>query len=232
MAACGAAAAAGCGNAGAPDPATEQGDDAVRLWLVTLAIAVVVGVVVLGLFAYAAIRWRRRAGDEREVPQQARASLRLEVVYTLVPLAIVTGLFAYSTVIQVRADDAAADPDVVVDATAFRWGWRFEYADQGVTVVGVAPERPTIVLPVAADVRFDLEAVDVQHAIWVPEFFTKRDMIPGADTSLTVTTTRTGRFRGYCAEYCGLDHARMLFDVAVVPRSEYEDWLRERAASP
>jgi cytochrome c oxidase subunit 2 len=67
--------------------------------------------------------------------------------------------------------------------------------------------------------------------LYVPGFLTKRDLIPGTDNHFQVHTTRTGRFRGYCAEFCGLDHARMLFDVRIVSPADYSRWLAQRPTS-
>ena len=80
-------------------------------------------------------------------------------------------------------------------------------------------------------VAIDLETSDVIHSFWVPGFFTKRDMIPNADNVLVVETTKVGHFRGYCAEYCGVDHARMLFDVEIVDQAAYDRWRREQAGA-
>jgi cytochrome c oxidase subunit II len=221
--------ASGCGRAGAPDGATKQADDITRLWIVLLVIAIVIGALVVGLFAYAAIRWRQRPDDPpRPVPTQTRAHLRLEVLYTVVPLVVVAAIFAYSTVISERAQADPDGADVVVDARAFRWGWSFTYPEEGIEVTGAVPDRPTLVLPVDATVAIDLETADVIHSFWVPGFYTKRDMIPNADNVLVVETTKIGRYRGYCAEYCGVDHARMLFDVEIVEQAAYDRWRREQ----
>jgi cytochrome c oxidase subunit 2 len=83
-----------------------------------------------------------------------------------------------------------------------------------------------MVLPVDARIRFDLRTVDVIHSFFVPDFLFKRDVIPRVHNSVQVDTTKTGRFRGLCAEFCGLDHARMGFWVRVVDRVSYDRWLR------
>ena len=76
--------------------------------------------------------------------------------------------------------------------------------------------------------RLELASPDVIHSFSVPSFLQKHDVIPGTVEEIDVTPTREGRFAGYCAEFCGLDHARMTFDVEVVTQPEFERWLAER----
>ena len=112
-----------------------------------------------------------------------------------------------------------------MDVTGLQWGWRFQYPESDVTVVGDAHHPPTLVLPAGRTIGFDLVSVDVIHSFYVPAFLDKRDVVPGEENRVDVTTTRPGRFSGLCAEFCGLDHARMGFTVDVVPPSEFEAWL-------
>jgi len=82
-----------------------------------------------------------------------------------------------------------------------------------------------IVLPVDRPVTLRLKSEDVIHSFWVPSISGKMDMIPGRTNALTVTATRTGRFRGQCAEFCGLSHPLMAFEVVVVSREDYAAYL-------
>ncbi|HEV7281803.1 MAG TPA: cytochrome c oxidase subunit II [Pirellulaceae bacterium] len=89
-------------------------------------------------------------------------------------------------------------------------------------------------LPVGEPVEFRLESADVIHAFWIPPLGGKMDMIPGRRNRLTLLPTKTGIYRGQCAEYCGESHAWMALDVVVVEKEEFERWLAEqrKAASP
>jgi cytochrome c oxidase subunit 2 len=127
-------------------------------------------------------------------------------------------------------DDAAVD--LVVEVTAFQWQWQFRYPESGVVVTGTELERPELALPAGASVRFDLTALDVIHSFWIPGFRYKRDMFPGEQSSFQVdvgSTTGSWPDTGVCAEFCGLDHATMRFDVSVLEPGEFAGWLEERA---
>jgi cytochrome c oxidase subunit 2 len=99
-------------------------------------------------------------------------------------------------------------------------------------VNGTQDQRPVLVLPVGRTVRFELEAADVIHSFWVPEFLTKKDLIPGVDNAIDVDVVEAGEWVGRCAEYCGFDHWRMTFDVRAVPADEYDAWVAEARAAP
>jgi cytochrome c oxidase subunit 2 len=116
--------------------------------------------------------------------------------------------------------------------TAFQWQWQFRYPESGVVVTGTELERPELALPAGASVRFDLTALDVIHSFWIPGFRYKRDMFPGEQSSFQVdvgSTTGSWPDTGVCAEFCGLDHATMRFDVSVLDPGEFAGWLEERA---
>jgi cytochrome c oxidase subunit 2 len=214
---------AGCSlpRFGQPDPATKEGGHGLALWQGFFLTACAVGALVLGLILYAAIRFRRRSDD---IPNQRHFNTRWEIAYTVTPIAIVAVLFGFSLVTQGRLDPRVDHPDLVVNVTAFQWGWQFEYPDRQIKISGSAEvdEKPTLVLPEGRTTRLVMRTTDVVHSFWVPSFLNKRDMIPGVDNSLDVTPTQVGTFDGRCAEYCALDHWRMGFTLKVVPVGELD----------
>jgi cytochrome c oxidase subunit 2 len=226
--------ATGCASrGGAPDPATAQGGDVLGLWRLLLGAGIVVGGLVIALILWSVLRYRRpRGAAAGDLPKQTGANIPVEVFYTVVPLLVVAVLFGLTMRTQHRITNRSDTPELAVEATGFQWGWRFRYPAQGVTVVGDANQPPTLVLPVGAPVRVRLVAADVIHSFFVPAFLVKRDMIPGVENSLRVTPTRTGTFRGVCAEFCGLDHWRMTFDVEVVTPQQFQAFVAQQQQAP
>ena len=123
-------------------------------------------------------------------------------------------------------DDAVrANASVDVRVTAYRWGWRFTYPDDGVVVEGIGAPGPELYVPVGENVRVTLTGADVIHAFFVPQFLFKKDAIPGHENEFAFTVDEPGRYGGQCAEFCGIYHSRMPFTVVAVPRAEYDAWL-------
>jgi cytochrome c oxidase subunit 2 len=215
---------AGCGDSrfGAPRPASEQGSEVLDLWRVLFLTGAAVGLLVVGLILWSVVRYRRK-GDG--TAPQFRDNVRLEIFYTAVPLVIVAVLFGITLRTQSRVTRLDPSPGLRVDVTGFQWGWHFRYPEAGVTVVGDSNRPPTLFLPLGRTVQLGLASADVVHAFFVPAFLNKKDLVPGMDNRIDVTPSRTGRFGGVCAEFCGLDHGRMAFTVEVVSAPEFDAWL-------
>ena len=212
----------GCGNAGLPESASSQGDEVTSIWKVFVAIAAVIVALIWGLVAWAVIRYRRRSD---EIPDQRQYRIPLEITYTVIPVLIVAVLFGLSVAGEREVTELSDDPDLVVDVLAFQWDWQFTYEGEDVRIAGAPEATPVLRLPVGRTVRFELRTRDVIHSFWVPEFITKRDMIPRVDNAIDIEVTRAGTFPGRCAEYCGLDHAVMDFTVEAMPADEFDAWL-------
>jgi cytochrome c oxidase subunit 2 len=117
---------------------------------------------------------------------------------------------------------ALAPPDALrIHVTGKQWWWRVEY----VGADGFIETANELRLPVGQRVELQLSSPDVIHSFWVPSIAGKMDMIPGRITRLALEPTRTGVFRGACAEYCGASHALMAFDVVVTEADEFQRWL-------
>ncbi len=214
---------------GAPDPASTQGEDVLDLWRILLGAGVALGVLVTGLVLWSVVRYRRpRSAGPADLPKQTDANIPIEVFYTVVPLIIVALLFGLTMRTQNRISRSSDATELDVEVTGFQWGWRFRYPAQGVTVVGDANNPPTLVLPVGANVRLRLIAADVVHSFFVPAFLVKKDLVPGVDNDLEIRPTELGRFPAVCAEFCGLDHWRMTFDVEVVSPTEFQAFVADQ----
>jgi cytochrome c oxidase subunit II len=226
---------AGCDlpSFGAPDPASEEGESIFSLWQGFFLAALGVAALVWGLLVYVLLRYRRRRpadGSDDDVPSQKPYNIPMEVIYTATPVLVVALLFGFSVATEESVTGLSDDPDVVVDVVGFQWSWQFRYPDEGVQVDGEPGSPPQLVLPVDRTTRLRLAASDVAHSFWVPDFLSKRDLIPGVDNEIDVTPTREGSFDGRCAEYCGLDHWQMYFSVRVVSQADYEAWLEDQRA--
>ena len=129
----------------------------------------------------------------------------------------------------------------MVDVSAFRFGWIFEYMDpgsldaetgtyepEGITISGGGREgAPEMTLPVGEPVLIRLTAADVIHSWYVPAFFFKRDAIPGRVNEFELTIEKPGVYGGQCAEFCGLAHGDMYFSVNAIAADEYDAWVAE-----
>lgn len=243
LAALAAVALAGCqgqlSNGYLPDTVSDSGERVTDLWVGSWIAVFGVGAITWGLMLYAAVRYRRRDGDDT-LPVQLRYNVPLEMLYTIIPVFMVAVFFYYTARDEAALTDVSQKPDVTISVVAKQWSWDFNYIESNVHESGVhthltgeegARERmPVLYLPVDTRVEFVLNARDVVHSFWVPAFMTKLDMLPGRTNKLQIRPTETGTFQGKCAELCGTFHSEMLFLVKVVPQAEYDQEMARLAA--
>jgi cytochrome c oxidase subunit 2 len=216
-----------------PTPKTDAGQDVFNLYLIVLGLAAIVFVGVEGFILYAVFRYRRQPGDE-VLPEQLHGNNTVEVIWTIIPTVIVFILFFFSmlTLGEVEASSNVEEA-TTVEVEAFSWGWRFQY-ENGAREEGTASEPPTLALPVGEPVRLVLSSIDVNHAFYVPDFLIKRDVINFGENQepneLTFTITDEGTYAGQCAEFCGTQHAEMVFVVDAMPPDKYDAYVKALAA--
>jgi cytochrome c oxidase subunit 2 len=192
-------------------------------WLIFTCGALGLAALVWALIIVAAIRFRRTARNPEPRSQQAN-NLPLEIAWTIAPLVLVIGLFAYTYHIEAGVEALAADPPVVVSVNGFRWGWTFAYAG-GPTISGTSLHPPEMVLPIGETAAIAVTSSDVIHSFWIPDMLFKRDAVPGRSSTFDLTPSKLGTYIGRCGEFCGLNHALMTFRVRVVAPAEYQRWL-------
>jgi len=141
------------------------------------------------------------------------------------PTLLLTVLLASSLPRMRTLPTDAGDLEIAVDGEQF-W-WRVRYRPPGGEAVETANE---IRVPVGRTVRLAVESPDVIHSFWIPGLAGKIDAIPGRTNDLVVRATQAGTYRGVCAEFCGLSHARMAFDVIAMEPAAFDGWLEELAS--
>lgn len=212
-------AAVGCdGPQSALSPAGEAAAELAQLFYVMATGAAVIWLIVVGIALYSLLR--------PETGSRRKAAISIIGGGVLFPTVILTALLAYG--LSSLADLVAPAPDdaVNISVVGYQWWWRVQYeTDDG--TVELANE---IHLPVDRPVAFHLESGDVVHAFWIPSLGGKVDMIPGRATRLKLAPTKTGVYRGVCAEFCGSSHALMAFPTVVESPEAFTRWLEDQAA--
>lgn len=210
---------AGCaGPQSWADTAGAEAEAVIRLLWIMAVGAAIVWILVIGTMLYAA-----RAGSSGSRHIWAE---RLVIWGGMVaPTLAVLGLLVAGLVLM--RDLTGQTADLSVEATGEQWWWRITHDGPDGEPV---PTPNELRLPVERTVEMVLRGGDVIHSFWVPSLGGKMDMIPGRVTRLRLTPTRTGRFRGACAEFCGEAHAQMALPVVVMEKAAYERWLAGQAA--
>ena len=117
---------------------------------------------------------------------------------------------------------------ISIQVIGHQWWWEVVYPNtdpsQQVTTAN------EIHIPVGVPVVLNTASRDVIHSFWAPNLQGKRDLIPGYTTALWFEADRPGVFRGQCAEFCGLQHAKMAFYIVAEEPAKFQDWLQHQIA--
>ena len=174
-------------------------------------------------------------------PSKRTHNVRLEVIWTLIPVAILVVLFVPSFNLM-RAIEDVSEASLTVKATGHQWYWSYEYPDHdGLTFDSnllqgddlkdkskrLLQTDNALVLPVGEKVRVLVTAADVIHSWSVPSFAVKIDGVPGRVNETWLTAEKKGVYYGFCTELCGAGHAYMPVEVHVVSKAEFVIWIRK-----
>jgi cytochrome c oxidase subunit 2 len=215
---------AGCGGPqSALDPAGRGAERIADLFWWMTAGAGVIWLAVVGLAIYT-------IHLEREPHSLKGATLLIIGGGVVFPTVVLAGLLSYGLALLPEFRAPAPEGSLKIVVSGEQWWWRVRYLppDGNGEAVELANE---IRLPVGERAEFHLESPDVIHSFWIPALGGKVDMIPGRRNRLVLEPTRTGVFRGACAEYCGTSHALMNFPVVVMEKEHFTQWLQRQAAS-
>jgi cytochrome c oxidase subunit II len=193
------------------------------LFAVYVPIAAGVFAVIVVAVLGAVLRYRRRhPADVSRVSERNS----LEAGYAALLTATVAFLLYLTFSAEHRVDTVSLrqTPALTVDVIGAKWEWEFRYPRYGIVQRSGTTGRQPLVVPLNRPIRFNLSSQDVIHAFWVPELRFKRDLIPGRTQEVVLTFTRTGLFPGECAEFCGLRHPEMVFNVRVLGASQFARW--------
>lgn len=202
-----------------------QGQDVHRLYVIILILAAPVFVAVEAALIWCIVRYRKRSDDP--APQSVGGSRSLGVFF-VIPAVIVALLFPLGETTLLRIE-RTEPPQVQIRVEGFQWQWTFLYLQEGIFVSGKTLVKPAeMVVPVDEPVRITLTSRDVIHSFFVPDLLFKRDAIPGRTSTFEFTPTELGTFPAQCAEFCGLWHSKMTFDVKVVSSLDYQAWIKQQ----
>ena len=198
-----------------------------------LLVSVVVTVIVTGLVTAAILSRRTRGRPVSEVPVKPSGDgLRwLWIGMAASTVALVVSL-VWTVAVLARINAPATAPPLTIRVTGLQWWWRAIYQ----------PDRPgerfetanEIRIPAGVPVRVELVGGDVIHSFWVPQLGGKTDTIPGRTNVMWLQADKPGRYAGQCAEYCGLQHAKMSLTVIAMPPADFASWqaAQRQAAVP
>jgi len=198
-----------------PEAASTMASRVDNLYFFLLAVAAFFSILIAGLIIYFAVKFHRRSAEQ--VGAQIHGGMALEVGWTLGPLLIVLVIFVWGASVY-YAMARPPDETLNVYVVGKQWMWKFQHLDG-------QREINELHVPVGRAVKLITTSEDVIHDFFVPAFRIKADVVPGRYINIWFHATKPGRYRLFCAEYCGTRHSGMTGEVIVMEPSEYQAWL-------
>jgi cytochrome c oxidase subunit 2 len=190
-----------------------EGVDRTFIFIFSVAAVFIIGIT--AFMIYTVIHFARKKGKPA---MQFTGSVKLEIIWTVIPLAIVLIMFHIGWKGFAASRKVPADA-MNITAIGRMWKWEFDY--------GNGMKSAELVLPVNRAVRVALKSEDVNHSLFIPAFRVKEDVIPGYENYLWFIPTSIGEYEILCTEYCGLEHSSMLSKAKILSQSDYDKWFAD-----
>lgn len=214
----------GCGrdNLTALIPKGYGADISMQLIILTTVVMTLVFIVVMIMYTFVLVRFRKKKGDAVINPEQVEGNKTLEAVWTIIPIILVV-IMAVPTVFATfhLADDTDSEDHINIDVTGAQYWWHFDYQKEEIAT------SQDMYIPVNKKVYVHLITNDVLHSFWVPSLSGKLDVNPENVNTMFLEAYEEGVYFGKCAELCGPSHSLMDFKVVVVSEEEYDQWVAD-----
>jgi cytochrome c oxidase subunit 2 len=192
--------------------------DALMAYVLLIATAFIA--LVGGVIVYFAVKYHHRARADRSRP--VFFSLPLELAWTLIPLLLTLSIFLWGAKLFIAMREPPPDA-LEVYVVGKQWMWEIQHAEG-------RRELNELHIPVGRPVKLIMTSADVIHSFFVPAFRVKQDLLPGRYTTEWFQAVAPGRYRLFCAQYCGTAHAAMGGWVTALAPADYQRWLAGGAA--
>ena len=209
-------------------PASTPAHEIFDLSLFALSITGAIFISVAALLTYVCIRYRSKKSHPVNEPPQVYGSLQVELAWTVIPVLIIIVLFLTAARIIFAIQDAPEPRNALnVTVIGHQFWWEFRYPSYGfvtanelhIPVSASADSKPTFLRLISAD---------VDHSFWVPQLAGKTDLIPNHPNEMWMDPHEPGLYLGQCAQYCGIEHAKMLIRVYVDTPAEFAAWIENQ----
>jgi cytochrome c oxidase subunit 2 len=207
-----------------PDQASSVAPRVDALYLFLISVTVFFTVLIFCAIVFLALYYRRSARRPRPQSRPKGKVWLLEAAWIAIPLVLTMMMFFWGARLYSEMQSMPQNA-IEIHVVAKQWMWKVQHP-QG------RSEINELHIPVGQPVRVHLISEDVIHSFFIPAFRVKMDVLPERYTSIWFEATRPGRYRLYCAEYCGTDHANMAGRVYAMTPAEYAAWLGGVVAEP
>jgi cytochrome c oxidase subunit 2 len=198
-----------------PDQASTMAAQVDSLFFFLVGVSVFFATLICIVIIVFAVKYRRRS--ENEQPPEIQSDMRLEILWTAVPLGLTLVMFVWGAKLYFAINDPPAN-SLEINVVAKQWMWKVQHPEGQL-------EIDELHIPLGRPVKLTMTSQDVIHDFFVPAFRVKKDVLPGRYTTVWFEATKPGEYHLFCSQYCGTQHSGMIGRIIVMPVTEYQAWL-------
>jgi cytochrome c oxidase subunit 2 len=198
------------------------------LSMFVLALTAAIFLTAAGILTYVLMRYRQRAADSSDEPPQIYGSNQIELSWTVLPILIVVVLFLTTARVIFNTESISKPKDALdVQVIGHQYWWEFRYPKLGIVTANELhipvsdPHHPT-------PTYLEMSSADTDHSFWVPRLAGKMDVIPNRVNVMWIDPESAGLYLGQCAQYCGVQHAKMLLRVYAQTKADFDAWVAQQ----
>ncbi|MFQ5637766.1 MAG: cytochrome c oxidase subunit II [bacterium] len=198
-----------------PDQASALASHVDSLYFFLISVSIFFSFLIFVLIYVFAVKYRRKSEDD--TPLQIPGLMKLELLWSIIPLILTMVVFAWGATLYF---DAYHPPKNAMEiyVVGKQWMWHVQHPSG-------QREINELHVPVGEPVKLTMATEDVIHSFYIPAFRIKKDVVPGRVASMWFEAVKPGEYYLFCAEYCGTKHSQMIGRVVVMEPKAYQDWL-------
>ena len=198
---------------GASPASTTETVDNVMFFIVAVSVVLLVGVT--AAMIYFVFKYNRKKGHK---PVDIHGNIWLEILWIGIPTILVLAMFYYGY-LGFGSIRNIPDNAFEIKVNARMWAWQFDYPN--------GKQTDSLYIPIGQPIKLSMTSADVNHALFIPAFRVKEDVVAGRTNYLSFVGEKIGRYDIECAEYCGLKHSMMYSAVFVMSEKDFEEWYAD-----
>jgi cytochrome c oxidase subunit 2 len=200
-----------------PSRASAAAGEVDALYSFLLVVGVTMMVLIFSCVFFFAVKYRRKNSDDPP-PKAIHGSLLLEITWSVIPLLLMLVMFAWGTKLYFQNYTPPLRDTLDIYVTGKQWMWKVQHPTG-------QREINALHVPIGRSVKLILASEDVIHSFYIPALRLKHDVVPGSYQTFWFKATEPGRYRIFCAEYCGTSHSDMGGWMTVMTPNDYQNWL-------
>lgn len=197
--------------------------------ILAISMMIVILLIVVVLFIIMLVKYRASNQTKDYEPPHIEGSMVLEVIWTAIPVLIVTflSIVTVSSLSEVEATPKGHESEkpLVIYASSSDWKWHFSYPEENIETVNY------LYIPTNRPLEFKLYAFGPIASFWVPQLGGQKYAMSDMVNTLHLLADTPGEIQGRNSNFTGKGFAQQTFNIEAVTPAKFEEWVADVKAT-